>query len=66
MIEISRLKSEVLALEERTPPQYQDKDSRETQKILRTKIESLEQIIEQCDKENLELQEEREAEKVQV
>ncbi|KAJ8934117.1 hypothetical protein NQ314_013576 [Rhamnusium bicolor] len=64
--EISRLRNEILALEDRTPPHYQDKDSREIQKILRTKVESLEQIIEQCDKENQELQEERDVEKAQV
>lgn len=65
-LEISRLRSEVLALESRTPPHYQDKDLRETQKILRTKVESLEQIIEQCDKENQELLEQRDAERAQV
>ncbi|CAH1116630.1 unnamed protein product [Phaedon cochleariae] len=65
-IEISRLKSEVITLENRTPPYYQDKDFRETQKILRTKIEALEQIIEQCDKENEELQNERDAGRIQV
>lgn len=65
-LEISRLRSEVLSLESRTPPHYQDKDSRETQKILRTKVESLETIIEQCDKENQELLEQRDADRTQV
>lgn len=65
-MEISRLRSEVLSLESRTPPHYQDKDFRETQKILRTKVECLEQIIEQCEKENQELLEQRDGEKTQV
>lgn len=65
-MEISRLRSEVLVLENRTPPHYQDKDSRETQRILRTKIDSLEQILEQCDKEIKDLIDERDAEKSQV
>lgn len=55
-----------MVLESRTPPHYQDKDSRETQRILRTKIDSLEQILEQCDREIKELIDERDSEKSQV
>uniref|UniRef100_A0A6P7GXL4 Uncharacterized protein PFB0145c-like n=1 Tax=Diabrotica virgifera virgifera TaxID=50390 RepID=A0A6P7GXL4_DIAVI len=65
-VEISNLRSEVLELENRTPPHYRDKDYREMQKILRTKVDSLEQILEQSDKENLELREERDKERAQV
>lgn len=36
------------------------------QKLLRTQVESLEQILEQCEKENEQLQEERDKEKAQV
>lgn len=65
-MEISRLRSEILALEDRTPPHYQDKNFRETQNILRVKVEGLEQIIAQCDKENEELRDQREADRAQV
>lgn len=65
-MEISCLRSEVLALESRTPPHYQDKDFRESQKILRTKIESLETIVQQCEAENQELLEQRDADRSQV
>lgn len=66
MLEITSLRSEVLALEDRTPPHYQDKDFRESQKILRTKVESLEKIMEQCDAENQELLQQRDADRIQV
>ncbi|KAJ8970922.1 hypothetical protein NQ317_017240 [Molorchus minor] len=64
--EISLLRNEIVVLESRTPPHYQDKDLRETQNILRIKIENLEQIIEQCDKENKQLEEEKDADKAQI
>ncbi|KAJ8959498.1 hypothetical protein NQ318_022195 [Aromia moschata] len=61
--EITRLKTELeLAQEEKESAEEDLKLQIEKNK----KLESLEQIVEQCDKENRELEEERDAEKVQV
>lgn len=64
--EISRLRAEVLSLESRTPPHYQDRDSREIQKQLRSEIQSLEQYIHQCDEEHEQLRKEKDAAKEKV
>ncbi|CAH1987153.1 unnamed protein product [Acanthoscelides obtectus] len=64
--EISRLKSEIVALENRTPPHFRDIDAVETERILKTQIDSLEKIIERCDIENQELQDDRNSEKTRA
>lgn len=64
--EIKRLRAEINALEMRTPPHFQDQDSRETQKRLRIEIESLEKYVQQCDREQEELRRERDTAKEKV
>ncbi|VEN41750.1 unnamed protein product [Callosobruchus maculatus] len=65
-VELSRLKSEIVALENRTPPHFRDIDTVETERILKTQIDSLEKIIERCNIENEELQDERDAERARA
>ncbi|XP_044265384.1 nucleoporin nup211 [Tribolium madens] len=61
--EISRLRAEVGALENRTPPNFQDMDSRELQRRLRSEIQTLEQYIKQIEDEQDEIKKEKDATK---
>ena len=61
--EVSRLRSEVAALENRTPPHYQDMDSRELQRRLRAEIQCLEQYVKQVEDEQEEIRKEKDSAK---
>lgn len=61
--EISRLRAEVIALENRTPPHFQDMDSRELQRRLRSEIQTLEQYIKQIEDEQEDIRKEKDATK---
>lgn len=59
--EISQLRGEIIALENRTPPHYQDADSRELQRRLRSEIQSLEQYIKQLEDEQEQIRNEKDS-----
>lgn len=59
--EIKKLRSEIIALENKTPPHFQDVDSFKEHRRLSAEIERLEQYISQLEEERLKLDEEKEA-----